>query len=283
MAEILFVKRPPLKEFYWRRFSRVYPALLVFVLTSALLFSGTWMHVGPLPVLSSLTFTLNYAMMFAKRVAMLEHIWSLCVEEHAYILLGALAVAFRKMVQVPLVLLSVGLFCMANGILLTEAQGKEFSENNWTVYARSDVAMAPIFLAAALFLIFRDHKSQNMKWASPACLFAGLICKLDSVPDLLQHSMGTFLLAMSMATLHLSVAPLRYALALAPMRILGAWSYSLYLWQQPFYKLQQHPNDFMSPAWTTICMLVASLCFGLLSFYWVETPCRTKLNKWIDR
>ena len=41
MAEILFVQRSPLPTFFFRRFSRIYPGLLVFVLGASLLFADT--------------------------------------------------------------------------------------------------------------------------------------------------------------------------------------------------------------------------------------------------
>ncbi|TIX35964.1 MAG: acyltransferase, partial [Mesorhizobium sp.] len=42
MAEILFVERYPLKAFFKRRFSRIYPALLIFVVASMVALSGTF-------------------------------------------------------------------------------------------------------------------------------------------------------------------------------------------------------------------------------------------------
>jgi Acyltransferase family len=56
MAEILFIKRVSLPAFYLRRFSRVYPGLLAFVVLAALFFHSTPIHAGILAVLSALTF-----------------------------------------------------------------------------------------------------------------------------------------------------------------------------------------------------------------------------------
>ena len=42
MAEILFIERYPLKKFFKRRFSRIYPALLVYVLVTMVALSGSF-------------------------------------------------------------------------------------------------------------------------------------------------------------------------------------------------------------------------------------------------
>jgi peptidoglycan/LPS O-acetylase OafA/YrhL len=59
-------------------------------------------------------------------------------------------------------------------------------------------------------------------------------------------------------------------LSLGPLRQIGVWSYSLYLWQQPFYKLKETiPLQWLVPA-----VAVSAL----LSFYVVERPMRQYLN-----
>ncbi|TIO37867.1 MAG: acyltransferase, partial [Mesorhizobium sp.] len=58
-----------------------------------------------------------------------------------------------------------------------------------------------------------------------------------------------------------------------PMVMLGLWSYSLYLWQQPFYKFV-HDRD-VAP----IPMLAAVFACALASYYIVEKPTRGWLNR----
>ncbi len=56
------------------------------------------------------------------------------------------------------------------------------------------------------------------------------------------------------------------------MRQIGIWSYSLYLWQQPFYQLI---NKGYGP---TYGLFIAAIFAGLVSFYFIEMPLRTFLN-----
>ena len=61
MAEILFIERYPLKKFFKRRFSRIYPALLVYVLVTMVALSGSFIAFKWKAALTALTFTYNYA------------------------------------------------------------------------------------------------------------------------------------------------------------------------------------------------------------------------------
>jgi len=58
-----------------------------------------------------------------------------------------------------------------------------------------------------------------------------------------------------------------------PLRLLGGWSYSIYLWQQPFYKLAHHGMLSVAIA------VVGGCAAGLASFYLVEGPARAALTR----
>jgi peptidoglycan/LPS O-acetylase OafA/YrhL len=73
----------------------------------------------------------------------------------------------------------------------------------------------------------------------------------------------------------LSTAPavIKAILSAAPLRMLGLWSYSIYIWQQPFYLNSR--NGGLS-TWLAVMLALLS---GLFSFYAVEKPCRQYLNR----
>jgi peptidoglycan/LPS O-acetylase OafA/YrhL len=274
MADILFVKNVALPEFYLRRLSRIYPGLLGFVLLAAMLFFATPLHVGPLAILSALSFTINYAAIYLHRTGIFDHLWSLCVEEHSYVLLGALTWLHRKThFNVPAVLFAIGMLAVLNGIYQYRFLGHGYFE----VYWRTDVQLAPIFIAASLFLAFRDHAKFRLAWLCPACLVMALICKSNIAPAEICYSFGTLFLAAAVASIQYSERYLRAFFAFAPLRQFGIWSYSLYLWQQPFYLCKSFGSV------PTELLLAASLLSGLLSFYLIEEPARTYLNKRIGK
>jgi peptidoglycan/LPS O-acetylase OafA/YrhL len=149
MAEILFVRRSPLPTFFLRRFSRVYPALFVFVLATTLAAAGTSYSHGMKAVLVALTFTINYAMIYTHPIGLLDHLWSLCVEEHAYILLALVAVATTRTTRFAVIaMLTVTSLAITNAAIQTWVMHKGYFQ----IYWRSDVQVAPIFMGGALYL-----------------------------------------------------------------------------------------------------------------------------------
>ncbi|QDQ26068.1 acyltransferase [Chitinimonas arctica] len=81
--------RPALADFYSRRFFRVVPAFLA-VLALYFLVPAFREAPGISPLWYFLTFTNNFLIDYAHNKAF-SHVWSLCVEEHFYLLLPLLA------------------------------------------------------------------------------------------------------------------------------------------------------------------------------------------------
>lgn len=264
MAEILFVRETPLKVFYLRRFSRIYPAIAVFV-ASMLLATHLWPDIGMSwrQALLALTFTQNYQGVSAP--GPIAHIWSLCVEEHSYLILSAIAF-WRRQVDPKKALLALALICMAIGAYRTWWLGKEY----FAVYWRTDARAASVFISAALYLILKDRPLPRL--AAPLACAAGFAILIGPAPDPIKYSIGTTLLALSVSQIDLSSGVLARFLSTPAMTALGLVSYSLYLWQQPF--------SFLQPAWA---MLPGVFVLSLTSFYIIEAPARKWLNKTLTR
>ncbi|MGU3541126.1 acyltransferase family protein [Methylobacterium sp. A54F] len=275
MAEILFVRQVPLRTFLVRRFSRVYPALFVFVVATTVLFYGSPLGHGVVAAASALTFTANYGMIYGHVIGLLDHLWSLCVEEHSYLLLAFIAtVVVREPRGATIVLLALGLAAMANGIVRATLVEPWFPKVAW----RTDVQIAPLFIAGGFYLAARRLPVLQQGWISPACLVLGIAVKLGVDQIFVQFSLGTLLLALSIATIDFAVAGFKAFLEPRALRQVGLWSFSLYLWQQPFYKLSHTDAAPLGLA------LLAALCVGIASYYAVEVPMRTAINaRWRDR
>lgn len=265
MAEILFVRRAELPTFFFRRFSRIYPALLAFVVISTIAFQGTDLAHGPLAAGLALTFTLNYAMYYSHPVGLLDHLWSLCVEEHAYILLAGIAFLHRRIAfWAAAIIVILGAAAMINGIVRTE-MGATVLETHW----RSDVSVAGIFISGGLWLMLRQRRAPW--WLSPLALVIAVLAK--GTPDqIFAFGLSTVMLALSITTIDHSAAAFQRLLSSRVLTYAGLWSYSLYLWQQPFYKL------FRAQVAPAPLLLLAAVAAALASFYLVEKPSRRALN-----
>ncbi|EIZ81187.1 acyltransferase 3 [Novosphingobium sp. Rr 2-17] len=263
MAGILFVERYPLDQFIYRRLTRVWPALYAFVLLVAL---ACWqpgpLQVTSIDVLGALTFTANYTGIYLHRSPAFDHLWSLAVEEWAYLLLALLALGCRRFGWWPIpILLTCALLCIANGVAQTMA-GLDY----YAVYWRTDVRLASILLPCAFFLMLQRKKIPS--WLPVFAAIGGIALNINRVPDPIKYSVGTACLAFAMVTIDVSPAQIRTLLSMRWVRQAGLWSFSLYLWQQPFAKAAGLP---------VINLAMAFAC-ALISFYFIENPARRFLN-----
>src|SRR5205823_1075916 len=93
MAQLLFVEQMSLRHFYVRRFSRIFPALWLFAAAAlvASLILGPF-SIGLQDFFHAVTFTINYT----ESPRSMAHLWSLCVEEHSYVILSIVTIAERR-------------------------------------------------------------------------------------------------------------------------------------------------------------------------------------------
>ncbi|MGB9107047.1 MAG: acyltransferase, partial [Telluria sp.] len=95
MSKILFIDKVPLSIFYRRRIARIVPSVVVLLAVVCLSYLLAGRDISRYELLSAATFTNNYFVGADLWTMPLGHIWSLSVEEHAYILLSLLALSCR--------------------------------------------------------------------------------------------------------------------------------------------------------------------------------------------
>lgn len=265
MAEILFIKKVELPNFFSRRFSRVYPTFAIFAVFTYIsgIFPISWNE-----LLSCLTFTYNYLHVFFRESIALNHIWSLCIEEHMYIILGLIAFFCNSRNLNPLpFLVCLTLVMMANGAL-RYADGYSY----YQVYWRTDVRGASILVGAIAFLaIHRFERLQHVQSWLPILLgVLSVALNLGRIPDPIKYSAGTICLALSLVTLPSASGFFRRILENAILRGFGLISFSLYLWQQLFFAYgREHFGWLFAPLGLSLAMAV-----GTLSYFLVEKTSR---------
>lgn len=282
MAEILFVRKLDAVEFLRRRFARVYPALLVFVLLVILpaSLSVELMHTRqplatPADAVAALTFTMNYAGLFFTQGLALAHTWSLAVEEHSYLILLALALACRRNARVAMYwMMAATVLCVADGVI----SSLWFGQDEQHVYWRTDVRIASILISASLHLAIREFDLR--RFMHPATVLVGmplaLVLFVDGSPDVVRYGAVTLVLAWCVNALDVAPRAVKGALSVQPLVSVGLISYSLYLWQQPFYaaagRLRDHGEI------VVVALVVAAFCCAIGSYLVIERPARRMLN-----
>lgn len=273
MAEILFLRATPLLRFFQRRIARVWPAFVVFVVVAwAVSLNTTTFRISGLDAAAALTFTANYRGVLGHRTPFLDHVWSLCIEEHTYFFLALLALAARRRWVTPAVacLVAAGL-CIADGVASTILAHQDY----YVAYWRTDVRAASILLAAGVFVLSREHAAwlRRLPNHAPLALAAvGCALNFERVPDPVKYSLGTLCLAVAVCLVDrvpsFGTRILEHELFVR----LGILSFSCYLWQQPFYQASKHGL----PTWVA---LLGVACCTLTSYFIVERPARDLLNR----
>ena len=274
MARILFVRPMPIRVFYRRRIARVFPSVYFFVPTIVVVYALSGLPLDGAEIAAAVTFTTNYFPGQPGAAVMpFGHIWSLCVEEHSYVVLAFVAIACRA--RKAGARTAVGLLALA---------WAGFGLWYWFTYPRANVAFDRwlhtevaafgIFAAAYLLLLFDGKAIRRVPLAAFAALGAiGVAAHWWRVPLPVTTIAGVGAFALAVNLLHAAPRIVHAALSVAPLRMLGIWSFSLYLWQQPFYLLVG--RDSMHP----LVGVGLALMVGVPSYYLLERPARSWLNR----
>lgn len=271
-----------LREFYLRRTLRIFPAYYSFLagIGLAALFGVVKLSSGAL--LQATTYTANYAVITTGQGYLpnpLGHTWSLAVEEQFYLLwptvLLVVGLARARTIVTLLLLLSPALiFAEAHVPSMAEGVGLTF-----------ETAMAPIAAGSLLALLWNDlQASSAFRWAMGRGWWLALLLPALFAPGI-QGAIGALAHAWMLPVLVQSIAITLLVAwcVLNPASIagrilnskafvfVGALSYSLYLWQQPFLL------GGVRRIFPLNIMLAGA--FALASHYLVERP----ILRWRDR
>ena len=279
MAKILFVKRVPLSIFYKRRISRILPVFLIFLSTMSLLSLLLELSREHNNFIYSLFFIRSYYPVTPdlwNTGIPIGHLWSLNVEEHCYVILSLITLIspFYKREYMPILLLG----CCS--ILLQYLYIKFPSIASENYHLKTEIVASFLMISAGYFLIKHKIEKYVPTWAPIVALLLAFLCYTEYSPYwAAKWVFAPFLLAFSINHLNLVPVFFKSLLSFLPLRLLGIWSFSIYLWQQPFYYYGTKGGDaflFAGPL-----LLAVSILIGAVSFYFIENPIRKYLNdKW---
>jgi peptidoglycan/LPS O-acetylase OafA/YrhL len=277
IGEILFQKKSELDYFYYRRFTRIIPTYYIFILLyiiSTIIFGMPYVSVREL--FAVIFFYSNYIASYNidQFCPDLRHTWSLCVEEHSYLILSLFAFCSRKKIIDAryLILFSIIVsLCFIGYYEISGALGVGGVER---IYWRTEARIIPLFSAALFGLILSElPKHYLLKYFSTAFLACGVLLNFSIAPDYIKYTLGSLFLSFGLSGIRRSLPEWRVLLEFKPLLWFGYISFSLYLIQQPFHgKWEGGFNKLM--------MLVAIALSVGMYFLW-ESRVRVFLNqKW---
>lgn len=276
MGSLLFEKHEPIARFYRRRIARIIPAHLTFVALVTVIYAVIGIPINYRELLAALFFVNNYVgPEGGPGTALLPfgHIWSLSVEEHCYVALSIIAIAARKRLFSASTGVGILLIVCVSLVLLYQWFNPLGLVH--TYWLQTEVASFGLLVTALWTSVGRPFPSKRLPAAlAPVLIAVGIALHWWSIPPALQRLLGVGCFAMAICTLTVTAGWYASLLSWAPLRQIGLCSYSLYLWQQPFY-LWLHGDEHRS----SLLALALALTCGLVSYYVVERPARRYLNK----
>lgn len=141
------------------------------------------------------------------------------------------------------------------------------------LWLHTEVAAFGILVSGFLLLAFRERPLALPPFAVPLLVALGIAAYWWRIVPPATLVIGCSAFAVTLNVLDGSPGLFRTVLEFRLLRQLGIWSYSLYLWQQPFYMLVKR-EGLSAPL-----ALACSLAVGIAAFYLVENPARTWLNR----
>lgn len=234
--------RLALGRFYWRRFLRLMPALVAFLLAYCLLAPRVWPQLDDIysDALVSVLYLADYGIAFFDSPDTLLHMWSLSVEEHFYllwplILLLVLRFAPRGQRWWPVALLwLLGTLWRVGWVL----EGQVF----YQVFFRFDTRFSGLVAGSLLAVLTYEHPAwiaalrRRLRYALWLPLALPLLMQLGWKND---HALlwGITVVEASAVVILVAVQRQRglaYAMLSAPPLVaLGRLSYGIYLWHYP--------------------------------------------------
>ncbi len=292
-------------NFYLKRARRLFPAVLVLLIfciliTEWLVRDAAWRTRSDL--LPALFYFSNWWQIFSEqsyfemsgRPALLQHLWSLAIEEQFYIawplLLLVILHHFRErgvlFVAAALALLSSGWM-----IYLSARYGYPQSQDPSRIYLGTDTHTMGLFLGASLAAAWnpwKSHASPGTQVTRALTDFLGVICisallwamLFVTEYDRALYQGGFFWVCLFSIGLVFAASQKDSTLSawfsVRPLAWLGKRSYGLYLWHWPVFALLRPEFELSDNAWVQAAIrLTLTLIVTELSYQLIENPVRT--------
>lgn len=265
-----------LREFYIRRFFRIVPPMLLFLLVIGALAAVGLIYVMGKEWLAALLFFRNYSWFSAKAQVtdwFTSHYWSLSVEEHFYFFLPGLLFFVPKRLRMT-----------ALGTLVALIGARRFylqvfrHVSYLAIYKHTDVRLDALLIPAMLAIALQNQscrdwfKRLGRLWFAPAIVSVALLTS-EKFPVLTPLAQSFLIPIMLAATVMQPAGIFAQMLEWPVARWIGRISYSLYLWQQLFF-VGHFLKDYQPLGFLNTFPVNWLMVFGCaaLSYYLVERP-----------
>ena len=272
-----------IRDFYLRRALRLYPALFAFVAVIVAVYAFAPQKPPALGIAGGFFYFMNYLVIFAPAQVLphANHLWSLAVEAHFYLLYPWLfiwlAPNYRRLAM------ALVLVCLA--ALSVRAGAAAFMKNPALVYEyayqASEARLDSIAFGAlcAVLLLSPAGSAFARRLTHPALVATGLgvlaltlVIRHPLFRDTFRYSLqGLALMPVILAAVLGSRSSPAVALLNARWPVLIGWlSYSLYLWHPAVFEFGKYLTGMQVPG--LLLGWVLAFAAAWLSYTWIEKP-----------
>jgi len=274
-----------IKKFYLRRFFRLMPALIVFVLVSLIVMQMAGVHWAWVELASVFFYFANYFGIFIGFSGdvlppPLSITWSLAVEEHFYMVFPFVFLALIGLPKRFLVaVLSLSVILLAWRVYLVYSVGLDHLVH-YRIYKATDTRADSIMYGTAFAVLMSRFPAAAEIFHRRATLIVGVVLMLVSLlyrdenfRESYRYSLQGIALACMFSYLVLNDTFASRLLSAKVMNYLGKISYSLYLYHWLVFGIITVWIPMLSLPVRIIIMIVASLVLADLSYRLIERPC----------
>lgn len=284
IAETITKGRIGLRQFYIRRFIRLYPALLFMVFATVAIYSGFhWGGPTPLELFSAVFYGTNIYQVVTRIGGEFPfmpwtHLWSLAVEEHFYLLFPAsiilLGTNWNRMLKALSGLLVLILIWRSIILTQTTLPVSDYS------YMMTDTRIDSIIWGCVLSILL--HVKPDRNWLkrlggympvaiAVAVILLSFLIRNDTFRYTIRFSLQGLALFILFYNLFFTLK-FKWAISILewpPLAWIGTISYALYLWHVPIFDICKRILG-EQPV-TYICALALSFAVAAFSYHIVET------------
>jgi peptidoglycan/LPS O-acetylase OafA/YrhL len=229
-------------RFYMRRGWKIYPPFFTLIAATVVSYLASGSPI-PLPRLASeLAFLQSYL------PGLWNHTWSLAVEEHFYLTLPLVLAVVAKSNQrspAPLKPVLAIVACVALGAFLLRLANWHYRPAyfHMTHLFASHLRMDSLAFGVAISYLYHFYTTRFREWMTPwrhvlilggaSLLIPAFAFRLEGTPFIYTLGLSVFYLGSGMLLVGVLLSSLPRSRAIGLLGMLGAQSYSIYLWHMP--------------------------------------------------
>jgi peptidoglycan/LPS O-acetylase OafA/YrhL len=280
-----------LSKFYWRRTLRLFPPLLICVILANVLWPYTQLNTGGDQSKATFAALFYYTNVVAGNVSgNMFHLWSLCVEEHFYVLwpivlsYGLLKLPLRK--RIIILSIAIVLLSALRIVFYQFADQLIFGIYRINTYSFTFCRMDGILTGALLAFILSQRSRQTSKFFSAKnsnifllLFFTAYIVILFTLsPDNYTWNNGGFVFTNLLCSATVLVAIKAGRVTILSNRVID-WvskrSYGIYIYHFPIFLILERlrvPHSISNLLLITALRFALSIALASLSYQYMELP-----------